>query len=86
MQISRYEEHGGPRDQMTAAENPLDEEGDVEVLIQLRGGEIWAAVNIAAREHCVTPASALAACVAYGLWAMGYDVPVPVMASVNWAA
>lgn len=85
MQISRYEEHGS-LDQMTAAENALDDEGDVEVLIQFHGGEVWAAVNIAAREHMLEPAVALAACVAYGLWVMGYDVPTPTLVRAEWAA
>lgn len=85
MQILRYEEHA-PRDQIRATENPIDDEGGVEVLIQFRGGEVWAAVNIAAREHGITPASALTACVAYGLWALGYEVAIPALIQQEVAA
>lgn len=89
MDITRYEVRG-PRDaggmNMHASENPLDDEGAVEVLISFTGGETWAAVNILAREHGVVPASALATCVAYGLLALGYDVPLPVLVAVEVAA
>lgn len=50
---------------------------EVEVHLFFKGGEMWAAVNVLARERSVSVQGAFAATLAVGLTAMGYDVGFP---------
>lgn len=50
---------------------------EVEVHLFFKGGEMWAAVNVLAREAAIPMPTALASVLAVGLTALGYEVPFP---------